>query len=138
MLKAPKKLQTWLDEQRSQHALDDLGDRIRRGVKSTVSDPAERGMQRWFVDSFIAGAFELRRHECADAAMQVYGVGHERSRELYDLVLLECRRLMIDDLPPRAPIVPGQLVGTRAQWMAPRLNLRVRWRQLGQGKSLIH
>jgi sigma-70-like protein len=101
----------------SRDAIDDLAHRIRSHVKTTVTDPREVGVQRWYVDSFIEGAFELRRHECADAAMAVYGLSHSRSRELHDLTLLECRRILYDDLPPRPPVVPARLVGTHAQWM---------------------
>jgi hypothetical protein len=104
-------------ESESQHALDDLAHRIRSSVKTTVTDPSEVGMQRWYVDSFLDGAFELRRHQCANAAMQVYGIRHERSRELYDLTILEVRRVMYPDLPPRPPVAAGQLLGTRAMWM---------------------
>ena len=104
-------------ETHSRDVLDDLAHRIRSGVKTTVSDPVERDVQRWYVDSFIDGAFELLRHQCADAAMAVYRVSHARSRELYDLTMLETRRVMYDDLPPRPPIAPGRLVGTRAAWM---------------------
>jgi hypothetical protein len=35
-----------------------------------VADPGEADMQRWYVDSFIDGAFELRCHRCANAAME--------------------------------------------------------------------
>ena len=72
---------------------------------------------RWYVTSFPDGAFELRRHKCANAAITVYGPKHERSRELYDLCLLECRRVMYDRLPSR-PAMPGRLHGTREAWMA--------------------
>jgi hypothetical protein len=104
-------------ETESQHAIDDLAHRIRSSVKTTLTDPSEVGMQRWYVDSFLDGAFELRRHQCADAAMQVYGVSHERSRELYDLTVLEVRRVLYPDLPPRQPIAAGRLLGTRCAWM---------------------
>jgi hypothetical protein len=50
--------------------------------------------------------------------MTVYGVGHSRSRELYDLTMLEVRRILYDDLPQRPQIVPGRLHGTRFAWMA--------------------
>jgi hypothetical protein len=49
--------------------------------------------------------------------MVVYGLRHGRARELYVLCLLECRRVMFDTLPPRAPIAPGRLIGTREAWM---------------------
>ena len=57
--------------------------------------------------------FRLRRHECANAAMGVYNLSHERSRELYDLTMLEVRRVVYDNLSPRQPIVAGRLLGTR-------------------------
>jgi hypothetical protein len=72
---------------------------------------------RWYVTSFLAGAFELKRHICCDAAQVVYQIGHERARELYDLVLLECRRVMFDHLPPGPLITAGQLTGRRERWM---------------------
>jgi hypothetical protein len=113
---AAEKLVTNSDR-RNRDAIDDLTARIRRSVCSTISNPRELDVQRWYVDSFLHAEFDLRRHECADAAMQVYGVSHSRSRELYDLTMLECRRVMYRDLPPRQPIAAGRLVGTRAQWM---------------------
>ena len=45
--------------------------------------------------------------------MGVYNLSHERSRELYDLTMLEVRRVVYDNLPPRQPIVAGRLLGTR-------------------------
>ena len=57
--------------------------------------------------------------------MGVYNLRHERSRELYDLTVLEVRRVLYPDLPPRPQIAPGRLVGTRGAWMmrfAPLLN----------------
>ena len=110
-------------ETQSRDAIDDLAYRIRFGVKSTVTDPGEADMQRWYVDSFIDGAFELRRHQCANAAMAVYGVSHSRSRELYDLTMLELRRILYDDLKRRQPIAPGRLLGSRLAWMARYANL---------------
>jgi hypothetical protein len=104
-------------ESESRDALDDLAHRIRSHVKTTVTDPTEQDMQRWFVTSFCDEGFESRRHECANAAMAVYGVSHSRSRELYDLTMLEVRRVLCDDLPPRPPIAAGRLLGTRAAWM---------------------
>jgi hypothetical protein len=100
----------------AQDAIDDVADRIRRGVKSSLSDPSELEAQRWYVESFIAGAFELPRHSCANAAMRVYELAHDRARELYDLTLLEIRRLLYDDLKRHKPIASGRLLGTRAQW----------------------
>jgi hypothetical protein len=103
-------------ETKSRDALDDLEHRIRSGARTTLSDPAELQTMRWYVDSFLNGAFELRRHQCCDAAITVYGLRHDRSRELYDLCLLECRRVMYDSLPPQSPIAPGRLVVTRSSW----------------------
>ena len=57
------------------HMLEDLRDRIKTGVRSTLSDPTELEVQRWLVDSFCDEGFEHRRHECSDAAMTVFG-GH--------------------------------------------------------------
>ena len=44
-------------------------------------------------------------------------MNHSRSRELYDMTMLEVRRVLYPDLPPRRLIVPGQLLGTRYKWM---------------------
>jgi hypothetical protein len=102
------------------HAADiteDVEYRIRHGARTTLDDPAEIQTQRWFVDSFLDGAFELRRHQCANAAMRVFGLGHDRSRELYDLTMLEIRRVLYDELKRHEQITPGRLVGTRATWM---------------------
>jgi hypothetical protein len=49
--------------------------------------------------------------------MAVYGLSHSRSRELYDLTMLEVRRVLYDGLPPRSPVAPGRLLGTRCAWM---------------------
>jgi hypothetical protein len=100
-----------------QEGIDDLAHRIRSGIKTTVTDPTEQDVQRWYVTSFVDGAFGLPRHECANAAMAVYSLSHERSRELYDLTLLSVRRLVYDDLPSRPLIAPGRLAGTRCAWM---------------------
>jgi Sigma-70 region 2 len=74
-------------------AVDDLVASIRR-IRSPATLSAEREAQRWYVESFIDAGFELRRHEAANAAMKVYGLAHKRSRELYDLTLLEIRRVL--------------------------------------------
>jgi hypothetical protein len=99
-------------------ALEDLAHRIRSGVRSTISDPGELDTQRWFVNSFTEDGFESRRHQCANAAMAVYGVSHSRSRELYDLTMLEVRRIVYDDIKRREPIAAGRLLGTRCAWMS--------------------
>ena len=49
------------------------------------------------MESFLDSHFELRRHECANAAMRVFGLTHERSRRLYDLTLLEIRRVLYSE-----------------------------------------
>jgi hypothetical protein len=72
----------------------------------------------WYVNSFCEDGFQARRHECANAAMAVYGLSHARSRELYDLTMLEVRRVLYDDIKPRQPIPAGRLLGTRSAWMA--------------------
>ena len=105
-------------ETESQHAIDDIAHRVRSGVRTTLDDEIERDVQRWFVESFCDDRFEHRRHECGDAARTVYGVGHLRSRELYDLTMLEVRRVLYDDLPQRPQIFPGRLHGTRLAWMS--------------------
>ena len=48
--------------------------------------------------SFCEDGFSQRRHQCANTAMTVYGLSHSRSRELYDLIMLEVRRAMYDNL----------------------------------------
>jgi len=96
---------------------DDLIYRIKAGVRSTITDARELDAQRWYVTSFCQDGFGHQRHQCADAAMTVYSLSHERSRELYDLTMLEVRRLLYPDLPPRPTIISGALAGTREQWM---------------------
>ena len=49
--------------------------------------------------------------------MGVYQLSHARSRELYDLTMLEVRRALYDDVKRREQIIAGRLVGTRAAWM---------------------
>jgi DNA-directed RNA polymerase specialized sigma24 family protein len=104
-------------ESQSRDVIEDLTHRIRLSVKAAITDSIEQDVQRWFVASFCEDGFESRRHECANAAMAVYNLSRERSRELYDLTMLEVRRVMFDDLPPRQPIAAGRLVGTRGAWM---------------------
>jgi hypothetical protein len=105
------------DDAQGRDGIDDISHRIRVGVRSTVTDEKERDMQRWLVTSFLGGAFELKRHQCCDACMSVYGVRHERSRELFDMTLLAIRQVMFDSLPPRPPIAAGRLIGTRGAWV---------------------
>jgi hypothetical protein len=101
---------------RGREALDDIAVRLRREMRTTLADPAELEAMRWYVDSFVGGAFELRRHQCSNAAMTVYGLSHDRSRELYDLTLLEIRRLTYDDFAPRKLVPPSRLAPTRSRW----------------------
>ena len=103
---------------RARDAVDDLLDRVRRGVRSALSEPGELDTQRWYVNSFCEDGFESRRHQCANAAVAVYNLSHDRSRELYDLTMLEVRRVLYDDLKRREPIPAGRLLGTRCAWMA--------------------
>jgi hypothetical protein len=98
-------------------AVEDLTHRIKARVKTTLSDERELSTQRWYVESFTAEGFDARRHDCADAAMAVYGLSHARSRELYDLTMLEVRRVLYDDVKHRPCIVPGHLIGTRLGWI---------------------
>jgi hypothetical protein len=95
----------------SQVAVDDLVQRI-RSIKSACTLPAERAAQVWFTESFLDCGFELRRHECADAAMKVYGLCHRRARDLYDLTLLEIRRTVWDETKHRE-VDAGTLKGTK-------------------------
>lgn len=105
-------------ESQSRDAIDDLAHRIKAGAKTTIANPTEQDVQRWFVTSFCQDGFSQYRHECADAAMAVYNLTHERSRELYDLTMLEVRRVLYDDIKRRAPIIAGRFIGTRLAWMA--------------------
>jgi len=52
------------------------------------------------------------------AESAVYGLSHARRRELYDLTMLEVRRVLYDQVKRRQPITPGRLLGTRCAWMA--------------------
>jgi hypothetical protein len=104
-------------ETQGRDAIDDLAHCIRAGARTTITNPTEQDVQCWFVASFCENGFESRRHECANAAMAVYNLSHSHSRELYDLTMLEVRRVTYDDLPPRQPIAAGRLVGTRGAWM---------------------
>jgi hypothetical protein len=96
---------------------DDLSHRIKAGARTTLTEPLELAAQRWYIASFLADGFDSCRHECANAAMGAYSLSHERSRELYDLTMLEVRRILYDDVKRRPQIIPGQLNGTRCAWM---------------------
>lgn len=105
-------------KQEDHTALEDMKHRIRLGVKTILTCELELEAQRWLVESFVDDGFTARRHECSDAAMMVYGLSHARSRELYDLVMLEVRRVLYSDLKGREPIPAGRLIGTRSAWIA--------------------
>lgn len=92
-------------------ALADLCHQIRT-IRSAATEAQERDAQKWYVESFIDAGFEMRRHQCADAAMKVYGLSHQRSRQLYDLILLEIRRALWDQTK-HEPVTPAQLRGTK-------------------------
>jgi hypothetical protein len=99
-------------------AIDDIAHRIKSQAKTALTDETELAAQRWYVKSFTQDGFESRRHECANAAMGVHQLSHERSRELYDLTMLEVRRILYDDVArKRSPIIPGQLHGTKLAWL---------------------
>jgi len=84
--------------------INDIGERIRREIKTTATLPGELQAQRWYFQSLVASEFTVKRFQAADAAMQVYGLTHARARWLYDTVILEGRRVLINDR--RLPMVP--------------------------------
>ena len=95
---------------------EDLIHRVKSLAKTSLTDPDEIAIQRWFIESFCADGFQSKRHICADAAMRAFGVGSVRARELHDLSVLECRRALYD-LKKRTLIHPCRLIGTRCAWM---------------------
>jgi hypothetical protein len=100
-------------------AIDDINHKIKVGARTMLSDQVELSVQRWYIESFTDARFESRRHECANAAMVLYPMlSHARSRELYDLTMLEVRRVLYSDVSRRGRTVPGRLLGTRQAWMA--------------------
>ena len=105
-------------KQHDHTGIDDLAHRLRTCAKTTLTEPLEIEAQRWFIDSFTEDGFACRRHQCVNAAMIVYRLSHARSRELYDLTMLEVRRVLYDDIKRRQQIIAGQLYGTRSAWMA--------------------
>jgi hypothetical protein len=100
--------------------VDDLHRQI-RGVRSACSLESERQAQRWLIESFIDAHFEMRRHEVCDAAMRVFGLTHRRSRQLYDLTLLEVRRALWQETT-HAPVSLGGLRGTKQMPLARYFN----------------
>jgi hypothetical protein len=51
------------------------------------------------------------------AAMAVFGLSRSRSRELFDLSMLETRRVVFDQIKHPKPIAPDRLIGMRCAWM---------------------
>lgn len=100
-------------------AIDDIAHRIVVRAKTALDDELDLAVQRWLVRSFIADGFESRRHECANAALAVFSrLSHSRSRELYDLTMLEVRRVLYDDEARRRQVInPERVRGTRMRWM---------------------
>lgn len=47
-------------ENQTRDTIDDFVHRIRAGARTTLIDPREIDMTRWYVESFVNGAFELR------------------------------------------------------------------------------
>jgi hypothetical protein len=97
---------------------DELANRIRSKAKTLLMDTREIEAQKWYVDSFMVDGFDSKRHACADACMGVFQLSHVRSRELFDLTMLEVRRALYGDVKRHEQIAPGRLLGTRAHWMA--------------------
>jgi hypothetical protein len=100
------------DQVASNEAVSDIEARVRQ-VKTPCTDSYELAAQRWFVESFIDCGFHIRRHEASDAVMQVFGLDHSRSRELFDLTLIAIRRELLAGQRLK-PISPRSLVQTRS------------------------
>jgi DNA-directed RNA polymerase specialized sigma24 family protein len=66
-----------------------------RGLKTACTDPDELEAQKWLVESFLDSGFRLRRWESANAMMQVYGLTHARSRQLFDITMVAIRRELL-------------------------------------------
>jgi hypothetical protein len=99
--------------------VNDLKYKIKSFSRTLLVIREEVATQRWYVESFCADGFESRRHGCADSAMSAFGLSHERARELYDLTMLEVRRVLYDHARNHKLIIPGRLFGTRCAWMIP-------------------
>jgi len=105
-------------ESESRDQIEDLIHRIKNEAKTMLIDEREIEAQRWFVDSFCESGFAHRRHQCSDACIGAFNLTHSRSRELFDLTMLEVRRTLYDHVKPRREqIIPGRLYGTRCAWM---------------------
>jgi hypothetical protein len=103
----------YADPLSSTQELAEIEYRIRR-LRTSCTRRAELSAQRWYVESFIDSGFRLRRHEAADAMMQVYGLDHARSRQLFDLTMVAIRRELISERR-LAPVAPVTLRGTKSQ-----------------------
>lgn len=104
-------------EKDHQEVLEDLTHRIMSGVKTTLSDEAEVSAQRWLIESFCQEGFASKRYVCTNHAASVFGLKPERAREIFDLSMLETRRVVFDVLPPQPTIAAARLAGTRSAWM---------------------
>ena len=96
--------------------LEDVADKVRREAKSALCLEEERATQRWYIQSFCVEGFEARRHSCANAAVRAFGLDHGRAREVFDLSMLEVRRVLFDDLKRHKPVI-SRLRGTHCFWM---------------------
>jgi hypothetical protein len=94
-------------------AIAEIEYRVRQ-VKTSCTEPAELRAQKWYVESLISCAFKIRRHEASNCAMDVFGLDHVRSRQLFDLTMVAVRRELI---PNRRlhPVSPLDLRGTKLQ-----------------------
>ena len=91
--------------------LADLTTQIRT-ARSACPLEGERAAQRWYIASSLDSHFEMRRHECSNAAMKVFALSHHRSRQLFDLTLLAVRQVLWAESKHRA-VTPGALRGTK-------------------------
>lgn len=85
-----------------------------RQVKTSCTDRYELDAQVWFIESFIDCGFCIRRHEASDAVMQVFGLDHSRSRQLFDLTMVAVRRELLPHRRLR-PVAPHQLRSTKGE-----------------------
>jgi hypothetical protein len=76
------------------HAIEHI-EYLVRSVKTVCELSEELAAQRWYVLSFLDCESRLRRYQCADAAMAVFGLSHARARRLFDLTVLEVRRQVL-------------------------------------------
>jgi hypothetical protein len=113
------KLASTLRSKEVDHSIaDELAHKVRSKARTMLTDQKEIEAQKWYIDSFTADGFDSHRHGSADACMAVFQLSHMRSREIFDLSMLEVRRALFDDLKRREQIIPGQLYGTRCAWMS--------------------